>query len=181
MTQTSPRAEALPPTSSPAGDPDGDTAGVLSRRAVVAGVGGVACVGLLTACGGSTATAPATPVAPAPAPSAATPSEDDSAAEDSSEDDSDELASTSDIPVGGGKIFADIQAVVTQPTAGKFKAFSSICTHQSCPVASVTDTINCDCHGSKFSIADGSVVAPPATQPLPAKTVTVEGDSLTVS
>jgi len=90
-------------------------------------------------------------------------------------------AKTADIPVGGGKIFADIQAVVTQPTAGKFKAFSSICTHQSCPVAAVTDTINCDCHGSKFSITDGSVVNPPATQPLAAKTVTVEGDSLTVS
>ena len=90
-------------------------------------------------------------------------------------------ATTADIPVGGGKIFADIQAVVTQPTAGTFKAFSSICTHQSCPVASVTDTINCDCHGSKFSITDGSVVNPPATQSLAARTVTVQGDNLTVS
>jgi Rieske Fe-S protein len=90
-------------------------------------------------------------------------------------------AKTADIPVGGGKIFPDIQAVVTQPTAGKFKGFSSICTHQACPVASVTDTINCDCHGSKFSITDGSVINPPATQPLAAKTVTVEGDSLTVA
>jgi Rieske Fe-S protein len=90
-------------------------------------------------------------------------------------------AKTADIPVGGGKIFADIQAVVTQPTAGEFKAFSSICTHQSCPVTEVTDTINCNCHGSRFSISDGSVVNPPATQALAARTVTVEGDSLTVS
>lgn len=90
-------------------------------------------------------------------------------------------AKTADIPVGGGKIFADIQAVVTQPTAGEFKAFSSICTHQNCPVADVTDTINCNCHGSKFSLADGSVVNPPAAQPLAAKTVTVDGDNLTVT
>jgi Rieske Fe-S protein len=182
MTQTSPRAEALPPTSSPADDPDGDTAGVLSRRAVVAGVGGVACVGLLTACGGSTATAPATPAAPAPAPSAAAPSEDDSAAEDSSEDDSDELASTSDIPVGGGAVFADDDVVVTQPTAGEFKAFSATCTHQGCKVNAVTNgQIACPCHGSRFAVADGSVVAGPAKKPLPAKSVSVDGDSIVLA
>ena len=90
-------------------------------------------------------------------------------------------AKTADIPVGSGKIFPDIQAVITQPTAGEFKAFTSICTHQQCPVAEVTDTINCNCHGSKFSITDGSVVNPPAPQPLAAKTVTVDGDSLTVA
>ena len=87
---------------------------------------------------------------------------------------------TADIPVGSGKIFSDTQTVVTQPTKGSFKAFSSICTHQNCPVAEVTDTINCKCHGSKFSIKDGSVVNPPAQTALPAKTVKVDGDSLTV-
>ena len=86
-----------------------------------------------------------------------------------------------DIPVGSGKIFPDAQAVITQPKAGEFKAFSSICTHQGCPVATVTDTINCDCHGSKYSITDGSVLNPPAPQPLPAKTIKVDGDTLTVT
>jgi Rieske Fe-S protein len=88
---------------------------------------------------------------------------------------------TADIPVGGGKIFADLSAVVTQPTAGEFKAFSSICTHQNCPVTEVTDTINCNCHGSKFSITDGSVVNPPATQALAAKQVSVAGEDLTIA
>ena len=88
---------------------------------------------------------------------------------------------TADIPVGSGRIFADQQVVVTQPTAGAFKAFSSICTHNSCPVADVTDTINCNCHGSKFAISDGAVVNPPAQRPLPAKTVTVDGDTITVT
>jgi nitrite reductase/ring-hydroxylating ferredoxin subunit len=90
-------------------------------------------------------------------------------------------ARTADIPVGGGTIFAESQTVVTQPTAGEFRAFSAICTHQNCPVTEVTDTINCNCHGSKFSITDGSVVNPPATQALAAKQVTVEGEDLTVT
>jgi Rieske Fe-S protein len=86
-----------------------------------------------------------------------------------------------DIPVGGGKIFADLQAVVTQPASGEFKAFTSVCTHQGCTVAEVVQTINCTCHGSKFSITDGSVVTGPATAPLAAKNVTANGDNLTVS
>jgi Rieske Fe-S protein len=87
-------------------------------------------------------------------------------------------ATAADIPVGGGKIFPDAQAVITQPKAGEFKAFSSICTHQNCPVASVTDTINCDCHGSKYSITDGSVKQGPATRPLPPKEIKVQGDHI---
>ncbi|WP_371658980.1 Rieske (2Fe-2S) protein [Streptomyces sp. NBC_00280] len=90
-----------------------------------------------------------------------------------------ELATTADIPVGGGKIFKDEQVVVTQPKEGEFKAFTSICTHQQCPVANVTGgTINCTCHGSKFNITDGSVANPPATQPLAEKKITVAGKSI---
>ncbi|MFL6155840.1 MAG: Rieske (2Fe-2S) protein [Marmoricola sp.] len=89
---------------------------------------------------------------------------------------------TSEIPVGGGKIFADQQVVVTQPTAGDFKAFSAVCTHQGCLVNKVADKqIQCPCHFSHYSIADGSVESGPAPKPLPAKTVTVSGDTLTVS
>jgi nitrite reductase/ring-hydroxylating ferredoxin subunit len=73
------------------------------------------------------------------------------------------LAATSDIPEGGGAIFADQKVVVTQPTKGDFKCFSAICTHQSCLLANVSDgTINCSCHGSKFSIEDGSNVVGPS-------------------
>jgi Rieske Fe-S protein len=86
-----------------------------------------------------------------------------------------------EIPVGSGKIFPDAQTVITQPQKGEFKAFSAVCTHQGCVVDTVTNTINCPCHGSKYSITDGSVVNPPAPQPLPAKTIKVEGDTLTVT
>jgi len=86
-----------------------------------------------------------------------------------------------DIPVGSGKVFSDAQTVITQPKAKEFKAFSSICTHQGCQVDAVTTTINCPCHGSKYSITDGSVVNPPAPKPLPKKTIKVEGDNLVVT
>jgi len=92
------------------------------------------------------------------------------------------LGKTTEIEVGGGKVFPDQQVVVTQPEAGKFKAFSAVCTHQGCVVNDVSKgTINCPCHGSKFKVADGSVAAGPASRPLPARDVTVQGDSVVLS
>jgi nitrite reductase/ring-hydroxylating ferredoxin subunit len=90
-----------------------------------------------------------------------------------------ELGSTSQIPVGGGKIFGDQQVVVTQPAKGDFEAFSAVCTHQGCTVNQVSGgKIICPCHGSEFSIQDGSVVHGPAQQPLPAKNLTVKGGNI---
>jgi Rieske Fe-S protein len=90
-----------------------------------------------------------------------------------------ELAKTSDIPVGGGKIFKEEKVVVTQPKKDEFKAFSAVCTHQGCTVGTVSDgTINCPCHGSKFHVADGSVAHGPAPKPLPAEQIKVEGKSI---
>lgn len=87
---------------------------------------------------------------------------------------------TSDVPVGGGTII-DQEIVLTQPSKGTFMAFSAICTHQGCPVGSVQGgTINCPCHGSKYSIEDGSVVNGPASQPLQSLSVDVQGDQLKV-
>jgi Rieske Fe-S protein len=176
------------PSAPPADDsvPRGSTdpARPVTRRSVVAGAGGVACLGLLVACGGgSTATAPGT-AAPAPpvAASSEPPSADADTSDDDTSDDSDELASTDDVPVGGGTVFADQDVVVTQPTAGEFKAFSATCTHQGCKVNKVENgVIACPCHGSKFAIADGSVRSGPAKKPLPAKSVTVEGDSIVLA
>ncbi|MFE2883091.1 Rieske (2Fe-2S) protein [Streptomyces sp. NPDC059272] len=93
-----------------------------------------------------------------------------------------ELAKTSDIPEGGGKIFASKGVVVTQPTAGTYKAFSSKCTHQGCAVSSISGgAIVCPCHGSEFSVTDGSVKKGPATQGLPAEQISVSGDSITLA
>ncbi|MFD4262745.1 Rieske (2Fe-2S) protein [Streptomyces sp. NPDC058534] len=90
-----------------------------------------------------------------------------------------ELTTTDDIPVRGGRILAEQKIVVTQPEPGDFKAFSAVCTHQGCIVSDVRDgTIDCACHNSRFSVADGSVEQGPATEPLPEKRITVEGNSV---
>jgi nitrite reductase/ring-hydroxylating ferredoxin subunit len=152
-----------------------------SRRTMLTGVAAAAlAVPVLAACGtddptgsaGTPATAASdSPSAPAPTGGGSS----GSAAEDA--------ISTSEIPVGGGTIFADEKIVVTQPTSGEFKAFSAVCPHQGCILAKVEDgTIDCSaCHGSKFSIEDGSVEQGPATKGLTAKSVSVTGASLTVS
>jgi Rieske Fe-S protein len=90
--------------------------------------------------------------------------------------DPDVIAKTADVPVGSGVIVGDI--VVTQPSAGQFKGFSSKCTHQGCKVNKVADgTIDCPCHGSKFTL-DGAVAHGPATAPLKVKAIAVQGDSI---
>ncbi|MGW1816599.1 Rieske (2Fe-2S) protein [Streptomyces sp. NPDC002125] len=90
-----------------------------------------------------------------------------------------ELTSTSDVPAGGGTIFKEQKIVVTQPADGEFKAFSAVCTHAGCIVSTVENgTINCACHGSRFSITDGAVEQGPATRALPAEKITVDGDSI---
>jgi Rieske Fe-S protein len=89
---------------------------------------------------------------------------------------------TSDIEVGGGTIFADQKVVVTQPSEGEFKAFSAVCTHQGCIVANVSDgTINCTCHGSKFSIETGAPESGPATSSLEAAKISVSGDQISLA
>ncbi|MGW7365182.1 Rieske 2Fe-2S domain-containing protein [Streptomyces sp. NPDC054841] len=89
------------------------------------------------------------------------------------------LGTTSEVPKGGGKVFAAQKVVVTQPAQGDFKAFTAICTHQGCTVNKVENgTIDCPCHGSKFRIQDGSVAHGPATRPLAAKQITVSGEEI---
>ncbi|MFB8080791.1 Rieske (2Fe-2S) protein [Streptomyces sp. NPDC056013] len=162
------------------------TSRATSRRTVL-----VAAAALTAGCGsddggdGGTATgAPATPgdsagasASPSPGTSApATPSASAGAPSGRA------LARTADIPVGGGTVFTAEKVVVTQPTAGEFKAFSAVCTHQGCLVNKVADgTIDCPCHGSKFRITDAAVVAGPAPRPLPAEQITVSGDSITLA
>jgi Rieske Fe-S protein len=93
-----------------------------------------------------------------------------------------ELGATAQIPVGGGKIFGEQNVVVTQPSAGVFKAFTATCTHQGCQVSQVTGgLIQCMCHGSEFRIADGSVAQGPATRPLAEAPMTVANGQMTLS
>jgi Rieske Fe-S protein len=89
------------------------------------------------------------------------------------------LGAVAEIPVGGGRIFTGPKVVVTQPVKGQFKAFSAVCTHVGCVCDAVASgTINCPCHGAKFKISDGAVVAGPATSPLLARTIAISGGKI---
>ena len=139
-----------------------------SRRALLAGAG-VTCAAMLAGCsthdasnGGFTPAASATATSASGSAPVAT-----------------ALAATSQVPDGGGKIIDAERIVITQPQSGSFKAFTAICTHEGCIVNNVSNgTINCPCHGSKFSIKDGSVVNGPASSPLAPVAIKVEGTSI---
>jgi nitrite reductase/ring-hydroxylating ferredoxin subunit len=139
----------------------------IHRRSLFAGGLGLTLAGLgLTACGSTndTATAGTTTAAGTTSGAAGSPK-----------------VKVADVPVGGGVIMQDADFVVTQPAAGTYKAFSKICTHQGCPVSSVANGhINCTCHGSTFSVTDGSVVSGPARKALAETKVTLSGDSLVI-
>ena len=146
------------------------------RRTVLRGVaaGGAVVAGgaLLAACGSDDTTSSAG----SGSESSPTPTSSDGGGKGGG---GDVLVATSEVPDGGGVILSDDEVVVTQPSTGEFAAFSSICTHEGCEVGDVSGgTINCPCHGSQFSIEDGSVVTGPATAPLPEVEVTVDGDSV---
>ncbi|MGR8011390.1 Rieske (2Fe-2S) protein [Streptomyces hypolithicus] len=149
-----------------------------SRRVVLVAGAAAAGTALVAGCGDSGEGGGGTEeTAPAPSERPASPEGSRSAGEPSA--DGGALAGTSEIPVGGGKIFKAEKVVVTQPEAGTFKAFSAICTHQGCAVSSIEDgTINCACHGSRYRVADASVAGGPATKPLPPRRITVESDSI---
>ncbi len=155
-----------------------------SRRVVLRAAGALGAAGLLAACGDGASPGTATTAAPRPSvptiggTSAGGASQTGGATATSSPGG----IHTSDVPVGGGTIFKDQNFVITQPTAGTFKAFDATCTHMACQVANVGEgKINCACHGSQFSIVDGSVARGPAQRPLPAKQVTVSRTTLTVT
>ena len=144
----------------------------IDRRTVVRGVGivgvGVAGAATLAACGGGSNTANQTGSAASGAAGSAGSGK--------------AVVKAADILVGGGTVFDAAKVVVTQPKAGEFKAFSAICTHKGCTVAGVANgTITCPCHGSTYDAATGQVTGGPAPAPLPSKTVTVSGGSITIS
>jgi len=168
-------------------------AGARSRRDVLALAGSVVVGGgLLAACGGSNSAAPApgltsaaaasaAPTSTAPVSTAPSTGPTSAAATSAGATVKGFSVPTADIPVGGGKIYDAQQLVITQPTAGTFKAFSAVCPHQGCLVSAIENgQIQCPCHASRFAITDGAVLGGPAPTGLPTEKVTVAGATVTV-
>jgi Rieske Fe-S protein len=145
----------------------------LTRRRVLQGAATVGVLGVagtvLAACGGDDPPSTTDPTG------SADPTSGESSATEA-------LATTADVPVGGGLVLPDEKIVLTQPTAGDFKAFTAVCTHQGCTVGSVADNvIVCPCHGSRYDASTGENVGPPAAAPLAAIEIAVDGDQITLA
>lgn len=81
------------------------------------------------------------------------------------------VAASEDVPEGEAKAFAvGDEEIAIARVDGNLYAFSDICTHRACNLANGGEidglTIECECHGSMFSMETGEVVGPPATEPI---------------
>jgi Rieske Fe-S protein len=181
QTGTAPAGTA-PAGTAPAGTARADAKTARSRatrRGVLAGAGLAGLAGAISACSAGTSNSSAGSATPASGSGAGGASAAATGSGGAGGAGKNILAATSEIPVGGGKVFSGQQVVVTQPESGQFKAFSAVCTHMQCLVDQVANgTIDCPCHGSEFSVKDGSVVQGPATKPLPAASIKVSGDDI---
>lgn len=150
--------------------------GCLTRRAVLAATG-VAGVATLAACAGESedeATTTAGDDASTGEQSTSDGATD--SGDDAGDAGGDLIATVSDIPVGGA-VAATTQAgdtiLITQPADGEIYAFSAVCTHQGCEVEPGDGELDCPCHGSVFDLTTGEPLQGPASDPLPAATITV--------
>ncbi|GAA0392437.1 MULTISPECIES: Rieske (2Fe-2S) protein [Micromonospora] len=148
---------------------------VRTRRALLAGAGAAGAAAMLAACGGGDDDGAANT---SPGPQVTNTGD----AGGGGRQDSQSLARTSDIPVGGGAILSAQGIVITQPSPGEFRGFDPKCPHQGCNVTTIEGgTINCVCHNSRFSIEDGSVQSGPSPAPLGRKDVKVSGDQIALA
>ena len=163
-----------------------DERGSVSRRGVLAGSAAVVATLALGACsdpeeaGTSTTTTPTT-TTPSDTPTESSSAPAESASASGGEPAGEQLATTSEFPVGGGKVVTTSAGVVvvTQPGDGTFQAFNGRCPHQGCPVTEVTEnTIVCQCHGSTFDGSTGDRLEGPAPVGLEPVAITVEGDAI---
>jgi len=153
------------------------TASRASRRALVGGVVGLGVgVPLVAACGSDE------PSDGGSSSGGTSTENNDSGGNGGSSAAAGAIGKTSEIPVGGAKIYSAEKVMVSQPSQGKFRAFSSVCTHEGCAITKLEgEEIECGCHNSRFKVADGAVTQGPANKPLSEMKVTVSGDNLSVS
>lgn len=91
-----------------------------------------------------------------------------------------EVGRTADVPSGKAKLVeVDGKKIALFNLGGHFYALDDTCTHRGGPLsqgAFDAQSVTCPWHGSKFDLKTGKVVHPPATRPVTAYRVVVEGD-----
>jgi 3-phenylpropionate/trans-cinnamate dioxygenase ferredoxin component len=81
------------------------------------------------------------------------------------------VGDSAEVPEGEAKAF-DVSGaeIAVARVEGQVYAFSDICTHRHCNLASGGEiegtTIECECHGSQFDMKTGEVLNPPAAERL---------------
>ena len=90
------------------------------------------------------------------------------------------LAKLADIPVGSALVTKDASGkpiAIIRSADQTVSAVSAVCTHLGTTVAAASGELDCPSHGSKFGF-DGSVKQGPATQPLGAVAVKIDGENV---
>ncbi len=98
-----------------------------------------------------------------------------------------ELGTTADVPEGEVRRFVvrGTEVAVANLGGGRFLAVGDVCSHAEASLSEgevdVDDeTIECPRHGSTFDLATGRPRTLPATLPVPAFPVKVEGDTILI-
>ena len=92
------------------------------------------------------------------------------------------VASTRDL-LAGRMLLVEIdnQRILLANVGGQLYAVDEACTHSECPLSEGSldgAVVECPCHGSRFDVTTGEVVAPPANDALNVYTVRVVGDNI---
>ena len=77
----------------------------------------------------------------------------------------------------------DFTLAVTRSSPSSVVAVSRTCTHEGCTVllpAASGQTLDCPCHGSRFT-TDGAVVNGPAARPLPSFPARIVGSEVVIT
>ena len=90
------------------------------------------------------------------------------------------LAKLADIPVGSALVTKDASGkpiAIIRSADQTVSAVSAVCTHLGTTVTAASGELDCSAHGSKFGF-DGAVKQGPATQPLAAVAVKIDGENV---
>ena len=92
------------------------------------------------------------------------------------------IGSSADVVPGHMRVFDVAGTKVCVANAnGRLYAIDDTCTHMGCSLGKGKlegTTVTCPCHGSQFDVTSGAVIRGPATRPVRARVVQVEGVDL---